>query len=136
MNFRLIMMACLLSLTAAAQSASPAPASVAKPVPASVSDEELRSLCQLNLARNGKEVVVSWVLPQFEVKQFEIFRNGTNQAQGRGRVAALRQEVGIYYDSVTDTEATYWYWLKITFGNGHVINVGPVATPNSKVWTP
>lgn len=91
---------------------------------------------KLHVARTGNEVMVTWELPPIEIKQFEIFRNTKIDPKGRTRAAAVRTEPAIYLDQVTDETQTYWYWLKITLGNGQVVNIGPVATPDAKVWTP
>lgn len=131
MSLRLLALAGLFALPGFAQSVPSA-----APSAASSSSAALIEQCILNVARNGNEVVLSWKLPDADIKQFEIFRNTREQAIGRGRVAAVRIEPAIYYDSVPEPELTYWYWLKITFGSGHVINVGPVTTPAAKVWTP
>lgn len=91
---------------------------------------------KLHVARTGNEVMITWELPPIEIKQFEIFRNTMIEPKGRVRAAAVRTEPAIYLDQVTDETQTYWYWLKITLGNGQVVNIGPVATPDAKVWTP
>lgn len=133
MSFRPFLLACLLASPALAQTA---PAPSATTAPAAVDPERFKNQCHLTVARNGKEVVVGWILPAVDIKQFEIFRNTREQALGRGRVAALRPELAIYYDTVDDAASTYWYWLKITLAGGQIVNVGPVATPSAKVWTP
>lgn len=134
MLLRLSALLAAFALSAFAQPAPPAPSSAA--AQAADPDVEETRKTALHVARNGNEVIVSWVLPKVEIKQFEIFRNTRDQAQGRTRAAAVRTEPAVYYDSVTDAETTYWYWLKITLKSGQVVNVGPVATPVSKVWTP
>ena len=91
---------------------------------------------QLHVARSGNEVMITWALPPIEIKQFEIFRHTQKDPKGRTRAAAVRTEPAIYLDQVPDVSVTYWYWLKITLGNGQVLNVGPVATPDAAVWTP
>lgn len=91
---------------------------------------------RLHVARSGNDVMITWELPPIEIKQFEIFRNIHKDPRGRGRAAAVRTEPAIYLDQVPDQTVTYWYWLKITLKNGQVVNIGPVATPDAKVWTP
>ena len=118
------------------------PPAFAQPAPSSAQNAEAAKAgrsaqCRLHVARNGKEVLISWILPDnTEVKQFEIFRNTRDQALGRGRVAAVRTTPAIYYDSLPEEGTKYWYWLKVTFVDGVVVNVGPVATPDPDVWTP
>lgn len=132
MILRSLALACALALPASAQSAPSASAPTSP-----VASSDIQSKTQLNVARNGKEVVISWALPaDAPIKQFEICRNTRDQAQGRGRVAALRTEPSVYFDSVPEDETTYWYWLKITLADGQIVNVGPVSTPSAKVWTP
>ncbi len=132
MLIRLLLLASALILPVAAQTAPSAPAP-ATPPPAQPPPKEA---FQLQVARNDREVILTWTLPKAEIKQFEIMRGIRPEAAGRGRVAAVRTEPAVYYDSVPDSTATYWYWLKITFNGGHIMNVGPVPTPESKVWTP
>lgn len=91
---------------------------------------------KLHVARSGNDVMITWELPPIEIKQFEIFRHTRREAQGRGRAAAVRTEPAIFLDQVADQATTYWYWLKITLGNGQVVNIGPVPTPAATVWTP
>lgn len=104
--------------------------------PAKPGTPEAQTTPTLDVARSGNEVMITWTLPALEIKQFEIMRNTTSDARGRGRVAALRTEPAIYLDKVPDETVTYWYWAKMTLASGQVINVGPVATPESKIWTP
>lgn len=131
MMIRLLLLASALVLPVTAQTAPGVPA--ATPTPAQTPAKEA---FQLQVARNDREVILTWNLPKAEIKQFEIMRGIRPEAAGRGRVAAVRTEPAVYYDSVPDSAATYWYWLKITFVGGHVMNVGPVPTPESKVWSP
>lgn len=91
---------------------------------------------KLNVARSGNEVMITWELPSIEIKQFEIFRHIQKDAKGRTRAAAVRTDPAIYLDQVPDQTTTYWYWLKITLGNGQIVNIGPVSTPSPTVWTP
>lgn len=91
---------------------------------------------QVNVARNDREVIITWILPQVDIKQFEIFRHTSSSANGRGRVASVRTQPPVYYDNVPESETKYWYWLKVTLADGFIMNIGPVATPESKVWIP
>lgn len=136
MLHRLLALACVLTAPALAQS-SPSSTASAPTIGASEAvKKELEKRCLLSVARSGNEVAISWVLPTKPgIKQFEIFRNNRSEPLGRSRVAAVRIDPPLYFDSVPDSE-TYWYWLKITFVTGVWINVGPVATPDGKVWTP
>lgn len=79
--------------------------------------------------RNGSVVQVAWVLPVSDVgfKAIEIMRNDHEQAQGRGRVRAVRASVTSIEDTVPDPEANYWYWIKLTRTDGQVQNLGPAA---------
>ncbi len=114
--------------------AASAPASAA--TPAEIAEAEVVKGTTLTIARNGNEVLVSWLLPKADIKQLEIFRNTRDQAPGRGRVAAVRTEPPVYYDTVAEAETTYWYWLKITLKSGQTVNIGPAPTPAAKVWVP
>lgn len=90
----------------------------------------------LEVARTGNEVLITWTLPEGEVRLIEIMRHTSPQAPGRGRVAGVRAEPALYADTVPDTQTTYWYWLKLTRPTGQVVNIGPVSTPDPTVWTP
>ena len=89
----------------------------------------------LEVARSGNEVILTWTLPQGEVRTIEVYRNITNETKGRGRVGAVRTELTVFNDKVPDAQ-TYWYWLKLTRPDGTNVNLGPVATPHATVWTP
>ena len=133
MKLRLSVLAAALALQAFAQAAP----SIASTAPTEDPTITATRKSELQVARNGKEIIVSWVLPKTtEVKQFEIFRNTRDQAAGRVRAATVRTEPAVYFDAVAETDTTYWYWLKITLKNGQVVNVGPVSTPHPQVWTP
>ena len=79
--------------------------------------------------RAGDVVQVSWALPESDVgfKAIEIMRNERSEAQGRGRVRAVRSTVTTIEDTVPDANANYWYWIKLTRNDGQVQNLGPVA---------
>lgn len=131
---RLLAAALALSSTAFAQTSPALPAS--PPASPARTEAELVKSTTLQVARNGNEVIVSWVLPKADIKQFEIFRNTRDQAPGRTRAAAVRTDPPVFHDTVADAQITYWYWLKITLVNGETVNIGPVPTPSAKVWTP
>ena len=139
MFLRVSALALALCLPALAQSSSaPEPSTApAQSVgdPAAAEFEAVKKT-ELNIGRNGDEVIVSWVMPKIEVKGFEIFRNTRDQAPGRTRAATVRAEPPVFFDKVADAETTYWYWLKITLKDGQTVNIGPVRTPDAKVWTP
>lgn len=90
----------------------------------------------LEVARTGNEVLLTWTLPEGEVRMLEIMRNTSENAPGRGRVGTTRATVNVFSDTVPDATVTYWYWVKLTRPSGDVVNIGPVATPSAKVWTP
>lgn len=89
----------------------------------------------LEVARSGNEVLLTWTLPEGEIRMIEIYRNKTEVAAGRERVGSVRVDVRTWHDQVPDQE-TYWYWLKLTRPNGVIVNLGAVATPKAAVWTP
>lgn len=128
MCLRLLAFFCALALPVAAQTTFVNPAKPGTP--------EAAVTGSLEIARTGNEVLLTWTLPEGEVRMLEIMRHTSPQAPGRGRVAGVRTEPPIYADSVPDEQATYWYWLKLTRPNGQVINIGPVATPSAAVWRP
>ncbi len=134
MATRILLLAAALALPAAAQTPpnTPAPASSA-PQTAQVPPA---SAFQLNIARNDREVIVTWVLPEVSIQQLEIMRGIRPEAAGRGRVASVRTSPAVYYDTVPEADTKYWYWLKITLVGGRILNIGPVPTPEAKVWTP
>ena len=104
------------------------------PVPAIPPAAQPKSV--LEVARTDNDVLLAWTLPDSDIKSVEIMRNTKDSATGRGRVAAVRKEVLSYKDQVPDTTVVYWYWLKLTRPSGETINIGPVPTPTTKVWTP
>lgn len=87
-------------------------------------------------ARNGQEILLSWDLPELEIRLLELVRNDQREQKGRGRIATLRVRPGLYTDHVPDPAATYWYWLKITLADGSLVGLGPVETPQAEVWNP
>jgi hypothetical protein len=133
MFFRASALALALSVSVFAQ---PSPPSTSAPVSAEPTDVQAFKKSQLNVVRNGNEVILSWVLPNPTVKQLEIFRNTRDQAPGRIRVGAVRTEPAVFHDVLPDDSATYWYWLKLTLVTGEVVNVGAAPTPGGKIWTP
>ncbi len=112
---------CYFFASAAAQESSP-------PVP--------KESLQLHVARNGAEVSVSWVVPAEQVRIVEIYRNTRDDVKGRNRCAALRPLPAMTVDVAPDAETPYWYWLKIIFKDGQIMNVGPAPTPSADVWAP
>lgn len=106
------------------------------PAPAPASSPAAQPKSVLDVARTDNDVLLAWTLPDADIKAVEIMRNTKDTPAGRDRVAAVRKEVITYKDQVPDAAAVYWYWLKLTRPNGEVINIGPVPTPITKVWTP
>lgn len=90
----------------------------------------------LSLARDGQEVIVSWTKPTVSLRAFEIFRNDSDAMRGRLRIALVRSDREVIFDTLPDPKTKYWYWIKATSYEGQVVNIGPVATPPSTVWTP
>lgn len=131
----------LLGVLAAVLPAQPAPiedsavASETSSQPAvSLSQENVR----LQIARNGNEVLVAWELPALEtpIKGIDVYRNTNEKTKGRARLDFVKARPGLFRDTVEDSEAVYWYWLKIVLTSGQSVTVGPVATPGGKIWTP
>ncbi len=89
----------------------------------------------LDVARSGNEVILTWTLPEGEVRTIEIYRNTQSDVKGRGRSGTVRPDVVVFHDKVPDDQ-TYWYWLKLTRPNGVIVNLGPIATPPAQVWQP
>lgn len=104
-------------------------------VPAKPGTPEAAANGTLEVARSGVEVLLTWTLPEGEVRTIEIYRNTISEVKGRGRAGAVRTDVTVFHDKVPD-EQTYWYWVKLTRPNGVIVNIGPVATPKAAVWTP
>lgn len=125
----------LTALSVACVLASPAYPQAADTAPAVAAATEAKPGA-LQVARNGNEVLVAWELPSGNIRQIELMRNSSSNAVGRDRVAVVRAETTLFIDEVSDLGVTYWYWLKLTFGDGRVVNLGPVATPAPSVWTP
>ena len=103
--------------------------------PAKPGTPEAAARGTLEVARSGDEVILTWTLPEGEVRTIEIYRNNGSDAKGRGRAGTVRTDVTVFHDKVPDGQ-TYWYWLKLTRPNGVVVNVGPVSTPAATVWQP
>lgn len=103
--------------------------------PAAPGTAEAASKGTLEVARSGTDVILTWTLPEGEVRTIEIYRNIQNEVKGRGRAGAVRTDATVFHDTVPDDQI-YWYWLKLTRPNGVVVNVGPVATPKAAVWVP
>lgn len=106
------------------------------PTPAASPAAQPKSISILDVARTENDVLLAWTLPEGEVKMVEVMRNTKETASGRDRVASVRKEVLTFKDQVPDAKTVYWYWLKVTRPTGEVINIGPVPTPTTKVWTP
>lgn len=103
--------------------------------PAEPGSPEVAQRGALEVARSGDDVLLTWTLPEGEVRTLELYRNTTEQAPGRTRIGSPRVDVRMWSDKVPDDQ-TYWYWVKITRPNGIVVNIGPVATPAHQVWMP
>lgn len=129
-------LALLGALAVSAFAQTPPPASAPTPAPSPAATAPTQKKIVLEVARTGNEVLLTWTLPEGEVRMLEIMRNTTENAQGRGRIGTTRATVNVFSDTVPDTAATYWYWVKITRPSGEIINSNPVATPSAKVWTP
>lgn len=104
-------------------------------VPAKPGTPEAATSGTLEVARSGNEVIITWTLPEGEVRTIEIYRNTQAEVKGRGRAGAVRTDVTTFHDKVPD-EQTYWYWIKLTRPNGVAVNLGPVPTPSATVWQP
>lgn len=89
----------------------------------------------LAVARNGSEVLVSWVLPPGDFRMIEVFRNTNPSTSGRGR-ASKGRPTAIFLDTVPDLSVKYYYWLKLTRPDNTILNIGPVGTPSPTVWQP
>lgn len=96
----------------------------------------IREKARLGVARNGREVVISWELPEVDVRALDVIRNTQKETKGRDRVANVSKKTTHYVDAVPDATVTYWYWLKITLRDGRTVGVGPIATPTAEVWSP
>lgn len=86
----------------------------------------------LKAVRTGDTARITWRLPEIQgtLRSIEIMRNIGSYPQGRSRVRAVRATVTEITDTLPDTAAAYWYWLKLTPTEGQVINIGPIqATP-------
>lgn len=88
----------------------------------------------LNATHSGSTVKLTWTLPSESdgYRAIEVMRNTASVAQGRGRIRAVRATVTGVEDTVPDTTARYWYWLKLTTANGTVSNIGPIEATESK----
>ena len=85
----------------------------------------------LHTKRTGSTVRVTWALPVSSsgYRAIEIMRNTQEQPSGRTRIRALRAAITEIEDTIPDTQANYWYWLKVTHNDGTIQNIGPVACP-------
>ncbi len=124
------------ALLFACVSALPAGAQTTYVAPAAPGSANVAVTGSLEVARNENEVLLTWTLPEGDFRQIEIYRNSHQNTTGRGRVTAVRATTTLYHDVVPDLTVTYWYWVKLTRGDGSVVNIGPVPTPDPSVWTP
>jgi hypothetical protein len=90
----------------------------------------------IEAARTGNEVLLTWKIPEGNFIRVEIFRNTNSSTAGRGRVNTARTDVTQLLDQVPDLTVKYWYWIKLIRADGTHVNVGPAATPEATVWTP
>lgn len=127
----LVLSTCCLLLPLAAQPVPP----VQTPPDAAQVVKQMEAI-PLNLARDGQEIIISWTTPSVPIRAFEIFRNTNEGMRGRLRIALVRADREMIFDSLPDPAGKYWYWIKATSYDGQVVNVGPVTTPPAKVWTP
>jgi hypothetical protein len=79
-------------------------------------------------------VTLAWTLPETSegYRAIEVMRNTTSSAQGRGRIRTVRATVTGIEDTVPDTAAPYWYWLKLTTTSNTVTNLGPFEAVEAK----
>ncbi len=71
--------------------------------------------------------LVSWTLPEGEIRAIELLRDTDSDPKGRVRVSAFRATTTTYFDDVPDKAAAYFYWLKVTRPDGTSVNIGPVS---------
>ncbi len=105
---------------------APAPVVVAPPLPPAPAVPNFQAL------RTGATVRLSWTLPESAdgYRAIEILRDSDPNPSGRGRVRAVRASVTQLEDTLPNSSADYWYWLKLTAPDGSVANFGPFeATP-------
>ncbi|MEZ0217143.1 MAG: hypothetical protein ACAH89_08410 [Rariglobus sp.] len=88
----------------------------------------------LRATRTGSTVTLTWTLPETAdgYRAVEVMRNTTSIAQGRTRIRSVRTTVTGIEDTVPDTAARYWYWLKLTTPANTVTNLGPFETVEAK----
>ena len=127
----LVLFTCTLLSPLAAQPAPPA-----QSAPDAVQIVKQMEAIPLSLARDREEVLVTWTTPTVPIRAFEIFRNDNDGMRGRLRIALVRSDREVIFDTLPNSAGKYWYWIKATSYDGQVVNIGPVATPLATVWTP
>lgn len=73
-------------------------------------------------------ILITWTLPEGEIRAIELLRDTDSNPKGRTRVRAFRAETTTHYDTVPDKTVPYWYWLKVTRPDGTIVTVGPVSS--------
>ncbi len=91
---------------------------------------------KLEAARNGREVSLTWSLPEGAAEHYDLYRNTRETPAGRTRVATLYPPASLYLDQVPEAETTYWYWIQVRDAAGRETTIGPVASKPATVWTP
>lgn len=90
----------------------------------------------LKMARSGKEVLLTWKLPEGDFSRMEIYRDSNPSTFGRGSVNTTRTKTTQLMDQVPELTVTNWYWLKLIRPDNTHLKIGPVATPEASVWQP
>jgi hypothetical protein len=113
------------ALTAAVPTPATSPAS--QPIAPAAASE-------LQIARNGRAVMLNWTIPTGSLRRLVIYRNDRDSAEGRGVVGLLRSpgRVKSYVDQLPRADGAYWYWLGAVGRNGKETLYGPVlCAPDS-----
>ncbi len=91
---------------------------------------------KLEAARNGREVSLTWNLPEGGAEHLDLYRHNRETPAGRTRVATLYPPASLYLDQVPEADTTYWYWLVVRDSEGRESTLGPIASKPATVWTP
>jgi len=84
------------------------------------------------MAHSGKEVLLTWKLPEGDFSRMEIYRNSNPSTAGRRSVNTTRTETTQLMDQVPELTVTNWNWLKLIRPDGTHL----MATLAATVWQP
>lgn len=86
---------------------------------------------------SASSIALSWSVDNVDVTGLEVYRDTDADPQGRTRIASVSSSSREYTDTDVVAGETYYYWIKLTAGNGEVVNsrVASASVPKAGIIT-